>query len=217
MNEALLRNSLNNNAETIAFVIILILLVIAKLSNENRFNHYISLFYSNKYLKIYGKEQDLVLTQFNILLFIVQIACYSVVTFQAIHIFNIPIHLNVYLIFTFLFLFILIKFYVEKTIATIFNITTFTERFHFNKISFRNLSTIYLLPFVALLIYSDLNKKIVLFIIIGLFIVFNAIGIGVTFRYYQKFIGNNMFYFILYLCALEIAPYLIIGKLITNK
>ena len=42
-------------------------------------------------------------------------------------------------------------------------------------------------------------------------------GLFTSFKAHQSLIKYNFFYFILYLCALEIAPYIILYKVIISK
>lgn len=215
--EAVVRNASNLNTEALLLFCALALVTVSKLIDEGRFQHFVLLFFSDKYLKLYGKDQNLTLSAFNILLFLAQVLCYGLLISYTIHFFNIQVDKSLLLIFTFLGIFILFKFYTEKIIATVFNITAFTEQLHFEKLSYRNLTSLFLLPLVTLLIFSPLNKKIVLFTTIILFVFLNFIGLLLTLKNHQKSIANKFIYFILYLCALEIAPYLIMAKLLVFK
>jgi len=215
--EAVVRNASNLNLEALLLFGSLALITVSKLIDESRFQHFVFLFFSDKYIKLYSKDQNLTLSAFNILLFFVQVLCYGLLINYTIHFFNIEVEKNLLLIFTFLGIFILFKFYTEKIIATVFNITAFAEQLHFEKLSYRNLTALFLLPLITLLIYSPLNKKIVLFTTIILFAFLNFIGLLLTLKNHQKLIANKFIYFILYLCALEIAPYLIMAKLLVFK
>lgn len=189
----------------------------AKVFDEARFQQFTNLFFSDKYLKVYGKEQNLTINRFTILLFVVQIISFGLLLSLSLNYFEIEITNHFILIFSFLLLFILFKFYFERIIAHVFNIDFFAEQLHFQKVSYRNLTALILLPFITLLVYSPLNKKVVLFSTIFLFLLLNLISMVLTLKNHQKSIANRLFYFILYLCTLEIAPYLIMVKLLTFK
>ncbi len=205
-----------NTVETLLLLGCFTLITIAKAVHEIRFQTFLELFISNKYLKIYGKEQNPNFGTFNILLFFVQIIVFGFfIQFASIY-FNHPLEYHITIVIVGIALFILFKYYFEKLIATIFNIEFFTEHYNFHKVSYRSLISIVLLPFITLLVYSPLNKDIVILITIGLFILLNSIAFVVTLKNHQKLIINSLFYFILYLCALEIAPYLIALKLVLN-
>ncbi|EIJ38303.1 DUF4271 domain-containing protein [Galbibacter orientalis] len=211
MNEVL-RNTNFHTTETILLFSALVSLTLAKLMNEQKFQAFIMLFINYKYLKIYSKEGNQSTSVFNFFLFIPQLVCLSLIVWITVEFLDFPLTINPYLILPFLFLFILFKFYLEKIIATIFDILPFVESFHFHKVTYRNLSALVLLPLISLFIYSDLRGNIVFYIIILTFLSLNTISTVLTLRNHQKLIGKYLFYFILYLCALEIAPYLILIK-----
>ena|SRR5690606_12041846 len=202
----------NHSVETVLLITALVCLTIAKFKNEQKFHSFIMLFINYKYLKIYSKEHGQTTSTFNLLLFIPQLIAYALVLWVALPYFNPQHQINFYLILPFLILFILFKFYLEKLIATIFDINKFTESFHFHKVTYRNLSSLLLLPLISLFIYSNLNSKIALYAILFCFCLLNVIAFVLTLRNHQKLIQKHLFYFILYLCTLEIAPYLILLK-----
>lgn len=202
-----------NTVETLLLLSCFVLITVTKIAHEIRFQTFIELFISNKYLKIYGKEQNLNFGTFNILLFFVQIIVFGFFIRFASYYLEYPLKYHILIIISGIALLILFKYYLEKLIAVIFNIDFFTELYNFHKVSYRSLISIVILPFVTLLVYSPLDKNIVILITIILFILLNSIAFVLTLKNQQKLILNNLFYFILYLCALEIAPYLIAFKL----
>ncbi|MEL4306936.1 DUF4271 domain-containing protein [Joostella sp. CR20] len=211
MNE-ILRHTNYHTTETILLFVALLSLALAKYVNEQKFHAFIALFVNYKYLKIYSKEPNQTTSLFNFFLFVPQLVCFSLIVWLLTENMSLSVSLNPYLILPFLFLFILFKFYLEKIIATIFDIIPFVESFHFHKVTYRNLTALLLLPLISLFIYSNLQSNIVFYVILLVFISFNVISMVLTLRNHQKLIGKYLFYFILYLCALEIAPYLILIK-----
>ena len=193
-------------------MIALACLTMAKFKNEQKFHSFLMLFVNYKYLKIYSKEPGQITSIFNLLLFIPQLITFSLVLWISLPYFDPAHEVNFYLILPFLILFILFKFYLEKLIATIFDINKFTESFHFHKVTYRNLSSLLLLPLISLFIYSNLSSKIALYAILLCFGLLNIIAFLLTLRNHQKLIQKYLFYFILYLCTLEIAPYLLLIK-----
>ncbi|EKF56641.1 hypothetical protein I215_00465 [Galbibacter marinus] len=207
-----LRNIDNHSIETILLTVALVCLTVAKFKNEQKFHSFIMLFVNYQYLKIYSKEPGQTTSTFNLLLFIVQMISFSLVLWIALPYFDPNHEVNFYLIMPFLILFILFKFYLEKLIATIFDINKFTESFHFHKVTYRNLTSLLLLPMISLFIYSNLSSIIALYAILLCFCLLNVIAFVLTLRNHQKLIQKYLFYFILYLCTLEIAPYLLLIK-----
>lgn len=207
-----LRDIDNHSVETVLLLTALISLCLAKFKNEQKFQSFIMLLINYKYLKIYSKEPGQTTSTFNLLLFIPQLIAFTLILWIALPYFDPEHQINFYLILPFVVLFILFKFYLEKLIATIFDIHKFTESFHFHKVTYRNLSSLLLLPLISLLIYSNLNSKIALYAILLCFCLLNVIAFVLTLRNHQKLIQKYLFYFILYLCTLEIAPYLVLVK-----
>jgi len=212
--ETIARHIELNTIETLLLLSSFTLITIAKITNEIRFQTFIELFISNKYLNIYGKEQNLNFNKFSIFLFFVQIIVFGFfiryLSYYIVH----PLEYHITIIVSGIALLILFKYYLEKLIAAIFNIDFFIERYNFYKVSYRSLIAIVIFPFITLLVYSPLAKNIIVLITIILFISLNSIAFVLTLKNQQKLILNNLFYFILYLCALEIAPYLIAFKLV---
>ena len=207
-----LRNIDYNTLETILFTISFILLTAAKITHEIRFSNFITLIISDKYLKIYGKDSLLNVTWFNFFLFTVQMIVFGILIHTALEVFNSSIKPPLLAIIALLTLFILFKFYLEKLIASILALDAFLELYNFHKLSYRNFIAITLLPMAAMLIYTPFGKTILLYISLLLFVIFNLICFVLTVKNHQKFILPRVFYFILYLCTLEIAPYLLIYK-----
>ena len=214
--EVIYRQINTHTIETLLLMSSFALIVLTKSFHEIRFQTFLGLFISDKYLKLYGKEQNLNFNSFNILLFFVQIIVFGFTfTFLLQHFidtFNLP----VYIITLSVALYILFKYYLEKLIATVFNIEFFTENYNFHKVSYRNLIAIVLLPVIAILQFSPIDRSTAVIIMLILFVSLNCIAFILTIKNHQKLIINSLFYFILYLCTLEIAPYLIVLKVISN-
>ena len=66
----------NKDWATILFVVSLALIAITKSVFENRFNEFIKLIYSDKYIKIY-KDTSQLTSWFNVILFLVQIISFT--------------------------------------------------------------------------------------------------------------------------------------------
>ncbi|NER14596.1 DUF4271 domain-containing protein [Leptobacterium flavescens] len=212
--EVISRHIESNTVETLLLLSCFALITIVKVRNELRFQTFLELFFSNKYLKIYGKEHNLNFSSFNILLFLVQIIVFGFFLHYVNIYFEGTTSFHIGIIISAIALLVLFKYYFEKLIANIFNIEFFSERYNFHKLSYRSLISIVLLPFITLLIYSPLPQKTIIVITIGLFLLLNTTAFILTLKNHQKLILNRLFYFILYLCALEIAPYLIAFKLV---
>ena len=209
----------NKDWATILFVSGFALIAIVKTVFETRFNDFMNLIVSDKYIKIYRDSSHL-MSGFTILLFIVQILSLAFFIQLALNSFG-YISKTDWLVFiqitTVLFVFILSKFLIEKIIAATFDIEEFTEQFNLQKVSYRTYVALFLLPLDIILYYNDnLSQNGFLFIIISL-IILNIITYIIALKNYQSLLFSKMFYFILYLCTLEIAPYYFMYYWFTNK
>ncbi|WBL27358.1 DUF4271 domain-containing protein [Zunongwangia sp. HGR-M22] len=193
------------------------MIVIVRNLYNQRFNDFLSILTSNKFMLFKGKENN-PFHGFNILLFSVNALSISVLIFWAYKFYHTPPTEDFALIYirilTAYVCFILLKFGVEKIISNIFDMDQAIDLYLFQKLSYRNYIALLVLPVTLLLIYTvNIND----FWVYGLgsaILLANLTGIFNIFKQYQRLITDNWFYFILYLCALEIAPYFILYKLI---
>ncbi|HSP41093.1 MAG TPA: DUF4271 domain-containing protein [Gillisia sp.] len=218
--EALERYSTSNDLLTIVIVLIFVLLVLSKKLFENRFEDFISLFTSGKYLIIKSREHK-ALFGFNVLLLIIHILSISLLFFVIYRVFSTPepgqsgvIFLRISTAYGF---FVMVKITVEKIIANIFDIDDTAENYLFHKHTYRNFLSILLLPVTIILIYSAIPGKGLLYFLGVIFILGIIYSLYNVVKKNQGLISRNWFYFILYLCALEITPYVILYKLITTS
>ncbi len=194
---------------TIIFIIAFILVAIAKSVFENRFSDYIKLIVSDKYIKVY-KDSAHLMSGFTILLFLVQLISLAFFIQLILSYFGYASKTDWILfiqIFTFLMVFVLSKFLVEKIIATAFNIEEFTEQFNLQKVSYRTYIGLLVLPIDIILFYNENPSNILIMLFIGIVLTINLLTYLISLKNYQNFLLSKVFYFILYLCALEIAPY----------
>jgi hypothetical protein len=108
---------------------------------------------------------------------------------------------------TFLSVFVLSKFLIEKIIATSFSIDEFADQFNLQKVTYRTYIGVLLLPINAILFYNTNTSDLLFYGIITIIAVTNLLTYVVSLKNYQNLLFGKLFYFILYLCALEIAPY----------
>lgn len=209
----------NKDWATLIFVLSLVFIVIAKSAFENRFYDFARLLVSDKYTKIY-RESSHLMSGFNVLLFIVNLISFSFFIQLTLSHFGYGEKLDWILfvrIFTLLSVFILSKFLIEKIIATTFGVEEIIEQFNLQKVTFRTYIGLLLLPVSVFLFYSNYSSNSLIFIIIGILLVINILTYLISLKNYQNLIFGKLFYFILYLCALEIAPYYFIYYLITKN
>jgi len=194
---------------TILFVVSLVLVAVTKSVFENRFSEYLRLIVSDKYIKVYRDSSHL-MSGFNIALFAVQLISLAFFIQLILSYFGYAAKTDWILfiqIITLLGVFILSKFLIEKIIATSFNIEEFTEQFNLQKVSYRTYIGLLILPIDIVLFYNDSPSKTLIFFLIAIVLIINMITYLISLKNYQNLLLGKIFYFILYLCALEIAPY----------
>jgi hypothetical protein len=109
------------------------------------------------------------------------------------------------------------KFLIEKIVANIFNIEEFAEQFNLQKVSYRTFIGFILLPINIYLFYNNTPSNIIIYFTIAVILIINLFSYLVSLKIYQNLLIGKLFYFILYLCALEIAPYYFMYYLITKN
>lgn len=215
----MLRNIVSNEIFTALILIGLIFVAVAKLLAPKRFNDFILVLGNYQYLRIYSREQKF-FDRFDALLFanlIISLTIFSYVGYQLVlETYTISINLLFKLAFG-IAVFILIKVLIERLIGSLFEIDHVIDQYLFQKISYKNYLGIVMVPINALLLYS-LNPSMNLIWGIVIFIlIINIIGLINLYKTNQSLLKRNIFYFILYLCALEIAPYVILYKVFIAK
>ncbi|WP_298489155.1 DUF4271 domain-containing protein [uncultured Maribacter sp.] len=195
----------------------LLFIIIAKSLFYTRFLNYIILPFNNKYIFMYNKKEKL-MNWFNVFFTLFQIINFSLFLFFAWCIISQP-HpdqkiFGYFIILGTVVLFQIIKFILQIGNGFIFsNIKLFSELV-FKKISYLNYSAILMFIANIILCYILKESKTVVYITVVLILIINGIGWITVLKNHQKFITHNFFYFILYLCALEIAPFVIMGSLL---
>jgi len=198
------------------FVGVFILLAIVKTKFPRRFQEFMLLPITNKYFSVEGKSSE-VTHPFSLLLFIVQAVSLSlficiVLTLGTGNFKNTPIlFLQVFTGYT---LIILAKYYVEKLVAHVFDIEKLVQDYLYEKLSYINLLS--LIVFIANLIFFFIyfpDGTTINFVIAG-FVFLYVIALISSIKKNTTLILRNFLYFILYLCALEFAPYVILYKLV---
>jgi hypothetical protein len=199
----------NKDWATVLFVVSFAVIAIIKAAFEGRFADYTKLIYSDKYTSVY-KDSSNLKSGFTISLFFIQIISLAFFIQLSLAYFGYASKTDWILyiqIITFLFFFVLSKFLIEKIIATAFEIEEFVEQFNLHKVIFRSYLGLFILPINIILFYHDTISINFLFFIIATVIVVNILTYLLSIKNYQNIIFGNLFYFILYICALEIAPY----------
>jgi len=199
----------NKDWATFLFVLSFATIALTKSVFENRFADFTKLIYSDKYISVY-KDSSHLMSGFTIALFLVQIISFAFFIQLSLSHFGYTSKTDWILyiqIITFLIYFVLSKFLIEKIIATAFNIDEFIEHFNLQKVIYRTYIGLFILPINVILFYYDNISRSIPLLILGIILTVNTFAYFVSVKNHQNLIFSKLFYFILYLCALEIAPY----------
>ncbi|EMQ95311.1 hypothetical protein D778_02833 [Xanthomarina gelatinilytica] len=210
----MIRPTSTNDFFIILIVVSLVFVAIAKLLFEKRFNHFASILINSSYLKVYSKDQKFI-DLFDGLLFLNLLFSASIFGFICYNTLFESIEMSVALIFKFMFgigVFILIKVLLERLIGSLFSIDNLMDKYLFQKTSYKNYLGLALIPINVLLLFSMTPNKAIVLTVIILLTVINIIGLLTSYKSNLNLIKRDFFYFILYLCALEIGPYIILYK-----
>ena len=199
----------NKDWATALFIFSFILIAVTKSLFENRFIEFSRLIFSDKYIKVY-KDSSQIMSLFTVSLFIVQLISFSFFIHILLYSFGYILKtdwLTYIQIVTFLTVYILSKYLIEKIIATTFNVEEFAEQFNLQKVSYRTYIGVFLLPINCFLFYYDTISREIILGFAAIVLAINLLTYFMSLKNHQNVLLGKLFYFILYLCALEIAPY----------
>jgi hypothetical protein len=211
-----MRNYITNEWFTVFTIIGLLAIVAAKVLNTLRFNDFLYVIGNSKYLKIYTKDQKFI-DKFDSFLFINLALSLSIFTYVTYSAFVSPLPFELILFLKLLFAIstiIIIKTLLERLIGSLFEIDSLIDQYLFQKTTFKNYAGLVFLIANLFLLYTNTATNIVIVVAFSLICLINLIGFLSSFKTYQNLINPSLFYFLLYLCALEIGPYVLLYKVI---
>jgi hypothetical protein len=211
----MLREIISNEIFTLLLILCLVLVATAKVLFTKRFNDFVYVLGNFRYLKVYSRELKTI-DGFDALLFInllISSSIFSVLLYQSFvgEIEDIPS----FLIKVFIGVAILIlgKTSIERLLGSLFDLENILDFYVFQKMSYKNFIGLLLIPVNFILLFGATPSPIMLQILVLVFLLINCISIAASYKTYQSLIKSNLLYFILYLCTLEISPYLVLYKL----
>lgn len=212
--EPIFRNTANVDWITLLLFGSLLFIVVAKSLFYGRFLNFAILPFNNKYIFMYNKKEKL-MNWFHVFFTFFQIVNFSLFIYLTskvvLHSVEDSDPFMYPLILGGLVLFILAKIVLQLGNGFVFGVNKVIVELIFKKLSYLNYSSMVMFLANIVLMYIIKDSKVVVYVSIFLILLINAIGWITVLKNHQKFITSNFFYFILYLCALEIAPFIIIG------
>ncbi|HLV39476.1 DUF4271 domain-containing protein [Xanthomarina sp.] len=212
----MLRPAFSYDFFTIIIIVSLVFVAITKLLFEKRFNHFVTILINSSYLKIYSKDQRFI-DLFDSLLFVNLLFSTAIFSFISYSVLFEPLEITTPFILKLCFVigaFILIKVLLERVLGSLFSIDNLIDRYLFQKTSYKNFLGLMLIPVNVILLYGINPNKSIIITAITLLLLINIIGLLTSYKSNLNLIKRDFFYFILYLCALEIGPYVILYKVL---
>ena len=105
------------------------------------------------------------------------------------------------------------QYFLNYLLATLFNLQKIYKKIIFEKINYLNAISLLVLPPLLFVIYTQNNYNFYLWITILISAILLITRYLLVLKNNKTLFFKNLFYFILYLCALELAPLVIILKL----
>ncbi len=210
--DAIYRNIPNWDWITLILIAGLVIITMGKYFFKTSFFTFITLPFNRKYITLNKKKAKLI-NGFHILITIFQVLNISLFIFltRSYWLGENPNNSQAmfWIIVGMLCTFILVKIALQLGNGYFFENSPLMMELIFEKISYLNYSGLVAFLGNLLLIYVFRNYLPLGYIFVFLILVINLIGLGTILRNRQKLIIPNIFYFILYLCTLEIAPLVI--------
>ena len=213
--EPIYRTVISQDWITLIIFCSLLILVIAKSIFSIRFMNFIILPFNSKYVFLYNKK-DRLIHGFHLFLTAFQLLNVSLYLYWAFNMFNKSDSslspLFFLMILGLVLLFFLVKVLMQLGNALVFDNYKIISEFIFKKLSYLNYSSVIMMLANVIFTYISPGSYTIFYVSLFLILLVNVIGWVNLIKSRQKFILSYFFYFILYLCALEISPFVIIAK-----
>jgi len=210
--EFLLRNIEYNEYLTYLILGAIFVVMCIKSIYNYQFDEFLGILTNGKYFLLHnkgGKKQNFFNSLFY-LFFAINIAVFSSISLKTLKL--LPENSNHVFIITFssINIFYISRYLIEKIIFEILDLNSFFENYNFQKLTCINFISIFLFITNIVLLYITPNHS-PFWIHLNTIIFFSlyTLSIAIIALYNQKMFLKHWFYFILYICALEIAPFLI--------
>ena len=209
----MIRDILLKDTFTVIILSLIIIITLIKYNNQKKFNSLLKIFWNSSYLKKY-KYEKITYYLFDYLLqtnFIISLGLFAFI-FSIVYngnslAFNFLEFINIIQI---IITFLVLKNLAEILISWVFNTQWLTKLYLNEKINYNSLIGLIILPINILILYFFNPSINTLFIFTCIILLLKLTAYINSFILHQKTIKKSWFYFILYLCTLEIIPYLLL-------
>ena len=209
----MIRDIFLKDAFTVIILSLIIIITLIKYNNHKKFSSLLKIFWNSSYLKKYKYEKityypfDYIL-QINFVVSLGLFAFIYTIIYNGNNLaFNFLEFINIIQI---IITFLILKNLSEIVISWVFNIQWMTKLYLNEKINYNSLIGLIILPINILILYFFNPSINIIFIFIYIILLLKLTAYINSFILHQKKIKKSWFYFILYLCTLEIIPYLLL-------
>ena len=209
----MIRDILLKDAFTVIILLLIIIITLIKYNNPKKFKSLLKIFWNSSYLKKYKYEKITyyLFAYFLQINFVISLGLFAFIYAKIYNgnslAFNFLEFINIIQI---IITFLLLKNLIEIVISWVFNIQWLTKLYLNEKINYNSLIGLIILPINILILYFFNPSINIIFIFIYIILLLKLTAYINSFILHQKTIKKNWFYFILYLCTLEIIPYLLL-------
>jgi len=212
MMDFLLRNIEHNEHLTYLLLGSLLVIMCLKKIYSSQFEEFLNVLTNGKYFILHNKgdnKKNLFNSLFY-LFFSINISIFTYITLKTLEYLPKPGIEFFVIVFIFINSYFISKYLIEKIIFEILDLNSIFENYNFQKLTCINFISlfVFLTNIIFLYILPNPNEYWV-YLSIGCFFFLYLISITIIILYNQKIFLKHWFYFILYICALEIAPFLI--------
>ena len=214
MNQAI-RNTINQDWITFIILGCLILVSFVKYRYPRKFEDFLLIISSDKFLSTSIHYNSLT-HPFNSILAIVQWFSISLFIYIGYCFYTHRVLGQEYIIYLYIALgyviFEQLKLFLERFIGYLMQLSQLIKPYTYRKVVFKNFLSLLALVFCVILTYKNASLKEYYGVFLGVFLFMYILSLLFTVRKFQSEILGRPSYFILYFCTLEIAPYYILYK-----
>lgn len=203
------------NSDWIIYVLLIciVLLAILRARFPYRFQSFISLTYQSSFLHLYNRDIDhrhlftFISTFFNILSTSLFLFICAQFYFPEWQVDGVGWYIRIGTLYA---IFLLGKLWIEQIVGVLVKQSKEVSKYAYEKLLYRNLLSIFILAWNILLLLVIQKTQLSIGLAWLSIVLLNIFSLISTHRRNSTHIFGRIFYFILYLCALEIAPYVLI-------
>jgi hypothetical protein len=199
-----------------------VLIVVVKLKFPKMFSGLLTSVFSNAFFLDFSNELKSSFNSFKGLFFLIQNLIFSLFFYQIYVLYSASGNKhNFYLFFIIFFgvtCFLIAHYLISLLIARVFNFVDVFKSIHIVKFTYLKIVSLAILPVLLFMLYGEIeNTEFLRMFSIAFFAVLMLLRAVLVVFKNNKVLIENLFYFIVYLCTLEIAPLLLIYKIGVNK